>query len=134
MARFEKGKSGNPRGRPKGVIDRRNRYRSLIESRLPDVIDQVITSALGGDMTACKLLLDKLVPNVRSVSPAMCLSGKNDSAGALSASIVAEMMSGSLAPDQAATAMSVLSAHSQLVDSADLISRLHALEEKLENA
>ena len=65
MTKFRLGTSGNPRGRPLGRPDRRLEFRDLLASRASEVIQTVINAAVSGDMTACKLLLDKIVPNIR---------------------------------------------------------------------
>jgi len=49
MAKYRKGQSGNPKGRLKGVVDRRSRYLALIEQHMPDVVSQVVSAALGGN-------------------------------------------------------------------------------------
>ena len=130
MAKFKKGQSGNPKGRPKGVVDRRSRYLALIEKRLPDVVNQVVSAALGGDMTACKILLDKILPSVRSTAPVMCLPQSGKSATEQSSAVIEAMLNGSLAPDQAAAAMSVLVDHARVCELAELETRLVRLERR----
>ena len=128
MAKFKKGQSGNPKGRPKGVVDRRSRYLALIEKRLPDVVNQVVSAALGGDMTACKILLDKVLPSVRSTAPVISLPRSGKSATEQSSAVIEAMLNGSLAPDQAATAISVLVDHARLCEHTELEARLEELE------
>ena len=128
MAKFKKGQSGNPRGRPKGVVDRRSQFVALIEQHIPDVVDQVVSAALGGDMTACKILLDKTLPSVRSVAPVMSLPQSGKSATEQSGTVIGAMLNGSLAPDQAATAISVLVDHARLCEYTELEARLETLE------
>lgn len=63
---FEKGKSGNPKGRPvgSGVT---GKLRSAIEARAPELIEMLIQKALEGDTASAKFLLDRVLPAVKSV-------------------------------------------------------------------
>ena len=130
MAKYKKGQSGNPMGRPKGIVDRRSGYLALIEKRLPDVVNKVVSAALGGDMTACKLLLDKVLPSVRSISPVMSLPQSGESTTDQSSAVIKAMLGGSLAPDQAAIAISVLVDHARLCEHTELEARLASLEKR----
>ena len=130
MARFEKGQSGNPKGRPKGVVDRRSQYLALIEQHIPDVVNQVVSAALGGDMTACKILFDKVLPSVRPTAPVLSLPLSGEPAITQSGAVIDAMLKGSLAPDQAATAISVLVDHARLCELTDLEARLQTLERR----
>ncbi|SVE23951.1 uncharacterized protein METZ01_LOCUS476805, partial [marine metagenome] len=58
---FQLGQSGNPRGRPKGIIDKRTRYRIAFEEHSEALIASVIKNALEGDTVAQKMCLDRLV-------------------------------------------------------------------------
>ena len=134
MAKFKKGQSGNPKGRPKGIVDRRSRYHVLIEKHVPDVVDQIVSAALGGDIAACKLLLDKVIPSVRSTAPLISLPKSGDTATTQSSAIVQAMLGGSLAPDQAVTAISVLVDHARLCEYTELEARLEELEKQQSEA
>lgn len=63
---FQKGQSGNPRGRKPGT---RNKATLAIQNLLDGEADalgrKAIELALGGDVTALKLCLDRLVPPAR---------------------------------------------------------------------
>lgn len=73
--KFLPGKSGNPRGRPKGTKNRITELREEMELALreglnPDVLKAVlasmVTEALEGNVTAAKLILDKVMENAKS--------------------------------------------------------------------
>ena len=51
--KFEKGMSGNPKGREPGKTPG-EKIRKAIELRADDILQAVIDSAVQGDMTACK--------------------------------------------------------------------------------
>lgn len=62
MARFEKGQSGNPAGKPKGALSARTKL--LKEASLP-TLEAVIEKAKAGDLQAAALILDRTVPRLR---------------------------------------------------------------------
>jgi len=128
MGKFTKGQSGNPKGRPKGIVDRRSRYLALIEQHMPDVLIQVVAAALGGDMTACKILIDKVLPCVRPTAPPISLPQPGESAVDQSSAVVEAMLKGTLAPDQAAVIIGVLVDRAKLCELTELEVRLANLE------
>jgi hypothetical protein len=73
--KFVKGKSGNPKGRPKGAKNRITELKQEMELTLreglnPDVLKAVIASmvaeALEGNVSAAKLILDKVMQNAKT--------------------------------------------------------------------
>jgi len=67
MAKFLKGCSGNPAGRPVGSKNKSTQFRELLEDDLPALISVLRNKALEGDMNAMRLLLERLVPKVQMV-------------------------------------------------------------------
>jgi len=67
MAKFLKGCSGNPAGRPVGSKNKSTQFRELLEDDLPALISVLRDKALEGDMNAMRLLLERLVPKVQLV-------------------------------------------------------------------
>jgi hypothetical protein len=66
---FQKGQSGNPAGPAKGT---RHKITMLAEKLMAadaeNIVAAVVTAARNGDMTAAKIILDRLVPVRRSNS------------------------------------------------------------------
>ncbi len=61
---FKPGQSGNPAGRTPGT-GRVNQYRKLLESRLPELVDVLVTQALSGEPTALRMCFERLIPAYR---------------------------------------------------------------------
>lgn len=66
--KFKPGQSGNPNGRPKGIIDKRQRLQQSIQNGIESVIAVVQEKANEGDMSAAALLLSRAVPTVKAES------------------------------------------------------------------
>ncbi|MDA8705616.1 DUF5681 domain-containing protein [Litoricolaceae bacterium] len=67
MAKFLKGCSGNPAGRPLGSKNKCTQFRELLEDDLPALVSVLRDKALDGDMNAMRLVLERLVPKVQVV-------------------------------------------------------------------
>lgn len=59
---FEKGKSGNPEGRPKGIKDRRTLFAEMIESHKEKLLNTALEMAFNGNEQMLKIFLDRLLP------------------------------------------------------------------------
>ena len=66
MAQFKKGQSGNPKGRPVGVPDKRTELRKRFEVDGSKVAAAVIEQALKGDMQAARLVLERIAAPIRA--------------------------------------------------------------------
>ena len=63
---FKKGQSGNPRGKKPGTRNKATiAALELLEGDLEDISKVCVEKAKGGDLTACKLILDKIIPRSR---------------------------------------------------------------------
>ena len=68
--KFKKGKSGNPSGRSIGSRNKATLLAmQLTDSEIKKVRDSVIKAAINGDMTAAKIILERLAPKYRAELP-----------------------------------------------------------------
>jgi hypothetical protein len=58
---WRKGQSGNPVGRKAGT-GRIEEYRGLLDPHVPDLLTVLVAKGKEGDMTALRLVLDRLYP------------------------------------------------------------------------
>jgi hypothetical protein len=65
VAQFQKGVSGNPKGKPKGAKDKRTELRALFEPHKEELVKTLIHWANIGDMSAMRIVMDRLMPPVR---------------------------------------------------------------------
>jgi len=69
MSKFLPGQSGNPNGRPKGT-GAIAKLREAIQDEIPEIIDALVVAAKSGDVSAAKILIDKVIPTLRPVNSA----------------------------------------------------------------
>ncbi len=62
---FQPGQSGNPNGRPKGIVDKRAELRGLLEPHAKEIVEKLIESAKAGDPAALRLCVERLIPRVK---------------------------------------------------------------------
>jgi Family of unknown function (DUF5681) len=132
-APFQKGQSGNPGGKPKGA---RNRTTVLAEKLMQDdtkdIVRAVLAAARGGDMTAARLVLERISP-VRRGRPVHLdlptVRTASDVAEGISA-LMRAIASGELTPDEAATVAGIFELRRKSLETAEFEQRLQILEDK----
>ena len=124
--------SGNPSGKPKGV---RARVTQLAEKLLEDdrdaIVRTVIAAAKGGDPTAMRLCIERLVP-LRKGRPVVFdlppVKTAADIAGAVG-ELARAMAAGELTVEEASAASSVIEMQRRAIETSDIELRLRKLEE-----
>ena len=71
--KYEKGRSGNPNGRPAGVQDRRVALRELLVPHAKELVAKVVEMAKAGDAAALRICIDRLIPPVKARDDAVKL-------------------------------------------------------------
>lgn len=95
-----------------------------------EIVTAVTSAAKAGDMTAARIVLDRLCPvrkgaPVRFSLPAMTTAA--DVAQAVSA-VLAEVAAGNLTPDEAAQVVAIMEARRRALETTELEARITALE------
>jgi hypothetical protein len=130
---FEKGRSGNPNGRKRGTRNRATTLRAILDDAGADVVQKIVDLAKGGDLTACRMILDRLIPPLRAVEVEEPVGATGDKLADLAESIVRESVAGRLSPEKARRLTAALSAVARVRMQEDLESRVEKLERIYEN-
>jgi hypothetical protein len=131
---FEKGNRASP-GRPQGS---RNSATIMAEKLMQDGIDTIVKTVLEaaaqGDMTAARLVLERVVPVRRGRPVNLTLPPVKTAADVVEAlgATVQAMADGEITPDEAVTIAGVLEAKRKAIETADLEARLVRLEQQTE--
>ncbi len=128
---FVKGQSGNPKGKPKGVRHTATQISyALMEGKLEEVLATVIERAKNGDMAACKMVLDKVLPNTKDRSIALEMPLINDlkDVGNAQAEILQAVANGSITPNEGERVSSIIEARRRSIETIDLEARISQLE------
>lgn len=128
MARYQPGESGNPAGKPKGAVSKMTRLRQSIEKDLPAIIQAVTEQAKAGDMTACKLLMDRVMPALRPTDQPVTLPLAGADLGADGRAVIAATGKGDITPDQSKALLSGLGTLARVVETDELLKRIEKLE------
>lgn len=126
---FQKGKSGNPAGRPRGT-SAAQKLRRAIECDLAEIIEAMVAAARGGDVSAAKLLLDRTIPALKPTDQAVQLpivEGLAENSHV----VLRAIGDGSVSPEQGAKLLQGLSSTARIEETAQLKDRLQAIERVL---
>ena len=133
---FKPGKSGNPAGKPRGA---RNKTTIAMEKLLDDdaetITKKAIELAKGGDMTALRLCLDRIIPprKDRPVSFNMPEIKTPSDALVAATAIIRAVADGDLTPSEAAELNKTVDSFARVAETADLAERIKRLEQMAEN-
>ena len=128
---FERGKSGNPSGRPKGARNVATMLaEALLDGEASAITRKVIEKALEGDSAALRLCLERLLPPRRGRPVSFELSEIRavDDAAKASASVLAACAAGALSLGEASEFMGLIASHVEILETAELEARITALE------
>jgi hypothetical protein len=128
---FERGKSGNPAGRPKGARNEATlAIEELLDGEAEALTRKAIDKALEGDMAALRICLDRLLPPRRDRLVNFELPKIESAGDALKAAsaILAACAAGQLSLREAVEFQNLVSSYVRMLESDELAARLAALE------
>jgi hypothetical protein len=129
--KFKPGQSGNPSGRVKGSRNQMTlAMEALLDGESEALTRKAIGLALGGDITALRLCLDRVLPprKDRPVSFALpAIGGTHDAATAM-ASILAAVSSGDVTPGEGGEISRLIDSYVRAVEATELHERISRLE------
>lgn len=128
---WAKGQSGNPRGKPPGT---RHKATQMVEAILQrgakEIAQTVVGLAKGGDLTAARLVIERLVPPAKERPICLPLPETTNAAGIADAqdAILRAVAGGDLLPGEGATLAGIVEARRKALETQELESRIAALE------
>lgn len=128
---FQRGQSGNPNGRPSGSRNRRTlALEELIDGEIEAITRKAIEAAKDGDITAIRLVLDRVLPPARSrsISIQMPLITDASSISSAQAEILNAVATGDLRLDEAESLSELLEARRRSLETVELEERIKRLE------
>lgn len=126
VPKFQKGQSGNPKGRTPG-----SGLRQLLVPHAPALIAKAVELALGGNETALRICIDRILPTLKSEMLPVTLEGIDGTLAEQGAGIVRAMAKGEITPDETATLLQALASQARIIEVDELQKRLTALEERV---
>ena len=133
--RFEKGRSGNPAGKPPGARNRATlAAEALLDGEAEALTRKAIERAKEGDSVALRLCLERILPPRKDRAVSLDLPKIEMASDVLKAisAILASVAGGELTPGEAGDVVRIVEAFAKAVDSADLERRIAALEKQRE--
>ena len=128
---FQKGQSGNPAGRPRESRNKTSiRMQEMLEEKAEALVNKVVELAMGGNIAALRLCLDRLVP-ARKSEPLSCemppLARAADAVAAIGG-IASAAVAGDVTADEAAKLAKVISLYVNTLEAHQFEHRLAQLE------
>lgn len=131
--RFRKGESGNPAGRPKGSRHKTTLLaEKLLQQDAEAIVNVVVDAAKAGDLTAARIVLDRIAP-ARKDSPVSVelppIETAADAAKVMGA-VLASVGRGDVTPGEAVEISRVVDSFVKAHEANELDARIRALENR----
>jgi len=127
--RWQAGESGNPKGRKRGS-GKVSQLRENIAQHLPEIINQLVIKAKSGDAQSAKLLLERVLPPVKSVEQPVEINLPIDADLSTQGQFVIQAIAkGILTPHQGSALLNSIGTLLKIIELDELEKRLSALEQ-----
>jgi len=126
---FKKGVSGNPAGKPRGARHKTTQAAlNLLEGESEAITRKAIELALGGDVTALRLCLERIVPALKAVSPKMEIASSSNTLTGQAQDFITAAANGDISADTATQMISALANVARIEEFENIKHRLESLE------
>lgn len=125
---FVKGHSGNPGGRS----GQTQAIRAKLAEGAEAVTKKVLAAAKKGDMQACRLILERLVPPIKAIAEPVLFDLDDSDLPSAAKSILRAIASGELPPDQGRHLIEALSSVAKVIEVEELQKAVEELREQIE--
>lgn len=126
--KWKPGQSGNPGGRS----GQTQAIRAKLAKGAAAVTAKVLEAAKGGDMQACRLILERLVPPIKPTAETVCFELDDTDLPSAAKSILRAVAAGELPPDQGKALIEGLGAVARVIEVAELQKAVEELREQME--
>ena len=130
---WKPGQSGNPKGKPPGSGELQ-KLRAAIGEHVPEIINQLVTAARGGDIQAARLILERVLPPVKAIEQPQAIDLPDGTLTEQGRAVLAAVARGELAPSQGAQLLTAIGTLGKVAEIDELAARIAALEEKNGNS
>ena len=130
---FKKGESGNPKGKPKGARHKTTQLAyAMMEGGLEDILAQVVAKAKAGDMLACRMIIDKIIPTQKDRTIAIELPVIANLTGVARAQseILQAVVDGEITPNEGERIASIIEDRRRAIEALELEVRIADLEQR----
>ncbi|WP_337999543.1 DUF5681 domain-containing protein [Pseudomonas chlororaphis] len=125
--RFKPGNSGNPGGRS----GQTQAIRAKLAEGADAVTRKVLAAAKKGDMQACRLILERLVPPIKPTSEPVQFELDDADLPSAARSIMRAVAGGQLAPNQGKSLIDGLGAVARVIEVAELQKAIEELRQQI---
>ena len=130
--KFQPGQSGNPAGRPKGIIDKRWALRKRLEDASEILVDEAIKRAIEGDSGLMRALLGRLVAPAKAETLPTSFTLPEGSLTDQANAVMQAVSAGVIAPSTGGELLSALGQVAKIREADEVLSRVEALDRKAE--
>lgn len=130
---FKKGQSGNPRGRPKGALNKATlAVQALFDDEAKNISLKAVELALKGDTVALRLCLERICPPRRERTVLLDIPATDTPKGMVEAMsrIIAAVASGVIAPGEGTALAALIENQRRTIEIEELERRINQLEER----
>lgn len=128
---FKPGQSGNPAGKPKGALNKATMAaQTLLDGESEALTRKAVKMALGGNIQALRLCIERLVPPRKERAIALDLPDFDgvESLPGMTAALLREVAKGELTVGEASALSTLVANHGRALELVELEKRISALE------